>query len=101
MKSDYRKTVDPRSDYAAATPSRFRRTRVGLFGSADCHYGNEMQFVRMREYVRDMDRNDAVIGQLTDRAVANIVQKGFTFEPEDRRRHDRQGSEAALARVRR
>jgi lambda family phage portal protein len=71
-----------RQDYAAATPSRFRRTRQGLGGNADYHYRNETTFLRMREYVRDMDRNDAVLGPITDLAVRNMVQGGFNPEPQ-------------------
>jgi hypothetical protein len=53
--------ADIRNDYAAAQPSRFRRTRRNLGGNADAHYQNEAKFLEMREYVRDMDRNDAII----------------------------------------
>lgn len=70
-----------KSDYAASTPSRFRRNRNGLWGSGDSHVANEFQFIRMREFVRDMDRNDFVIGQTVNRAVDNQVQQGFLFKP--------------------
>lgn len=73
---------DLRADYAAAQPSRFRRTRTGLYGSADAHYANERKFLEMREYARDMDRNDAIVGSLLDRATDNAVQGGFIFEPD-------------------
>jgi lambda family phage portal protein len=36
----------------------------------------------MREYVRDMDRNDAVLGPITDLAVRNMIQAGFNNEPQ-------------------
>ncbi|HYE19922.1 MAG TPA: phage portal protein [Tepidisphaeraceae bacterium] len=74
--------TDIRADYAAAQPSRFRRTRRNLGGNADAHYYSEAKFLEMREYVRDMDRNDAIIGQAIDRAVANQIQGGFTLEPQ-------------------
>jgi lambda family phage portal protein len=67
--------------YQAATPSRFRRQRNRLGGTADAHYASEAEFWRVREYCRDMDRNDAIIGQLVDRAVANIVGVGFRPVP--------------------
>jgi capsid protein len=41
-----------------------------------------MAFMRMREYSRDMDRNDDVIPQAISRAVDNQVQGGFVFEPQ-------------------
>lgn len=62
--------------YQAAMPSRFRRQRSRLGGTADAHYANETEYWRIREYCRDMDRNDSVIGQLVDRAVDNIVGTG-------------------------
>lgn len=72
-----------RSDYAAANESRFRRRRVGVdpAGSgADYHYRDESKYFKMMEYARDMDRNDAVVGQLIDRAVTNMVQGGFKLD---------------------
>ena len=69
-----------KNDYAAAQPSRFRRTRRNLGGNADAHYQNETKFLEIREYVRDFDRNDAIIGQAVDRAVANMIQGGFGLE---------------------
>lgn len=74
-----------KSDYAAMTPSRFRRTRTGIHSQgsgADYHYRNESSFLRMREYVRDMDRNDAIIGSAVDKAVQQHVQGGFRLDPQ-------------------
>lgn len=71
-----------KSDYVGAIPSRFRRNRIGLFGSGDSHYANEFLFIRTREFVRDMDRNDFVIGQIVDRACDNQVQQGFLCKPD-------------------
>ena len=68
--------------YNAALPSRFRRKRNRLGGTADAHYSNESEYWNIREYVRDMDRNDAVIGQLVDRAVDNIIGRGFNPIPQ-------------------
>lgn len=73
-----------RADYAAAKVSRFRRRRTGIssMGSgADYHYRNESDFLRIMEYARDMDRNDAIVGQMVDRAVQNIIQGGLTPDP--------------------
>lgn len=72
-----------RSDYSAAKRSRFRRVRQGVpasGSSADYHYRSESEFLRVMEYARDMDRNDAIVGQTIDRAVANEVQDGFTLD---------------------
>lgn len=73
-----------KADYAAAKSSKYRRTRRGLdpMGSgADRHYRNESDYLRIIEYARDMDRNDAIIGQILDRAVLNINQNGFSVDP--------------------
>src|SRR5262245_30490794 len=70
-----------RSDYAMSKPSRFRRTRNGLYGSADSHYANEAAFLRDREYIRDMDRNDMTMGAAINRITVNEVQTGYRPEP--------------------
>ncbi|MCC6494432.1 MAG: phage portal protein, partial [Pirellulales bacterium] len=73
-----------RCDYDGARSSRFRRQRAGVSGSgrtADYHYRNEGDYLRLMEYARDFDRNEPVIGQLLDRAADNIVQDGFAFDP--------------------
>ena len=72
-----------KADYAGMTDNRFRRRRPGVSsagGSADTHYANEASFIRMREYVRAMDRDDFLIGPLTDRAIENQHQGGFSLE---------------------
>lgn len=74
---------DLRSDYAAATESRFRRRRPGVHptgGSEDYHLRDESRYFKMMEYSRDMDRNDAVVGQMIDRAVDNMIQDGFSLD---------------------
>lgn len=72
-----------RADYNMSRPSRFVRRRTGLpaqGNSADWHYRNEADYYRDIESARDMDRNDSIVGQTVDRAVANIVQDGFTLD---------------------
>jgi lambda family phage portal protein len=72
-----------RADYDMSRESRFIRRRVGLAprgGSADFHYRTEEFYYRDIEKARDMDRNDAIVGQTIDRAVANIVQDGFSLD---------------------
>lgn len=77
--------TDIRADFNAATTSRFRRRRTGvaaLGSGADYHYRNESEYLRMIEYARDMDRNDAIVGQMVDRAVLNTVQNGLVPDPQ-------------------
>jgi len=74
-----------RNDYDAAKSSRYRRLRTGVSSSgsgADYHYRSESDYLRMLEQARDMDRNDVVIGQTIDRAIMNVVQDGFTLDPQ-------------------
>lgn len=75
---------DIRASYAAARTSRFRRTRnVPLQGAAaDYHYSSEADWLKMLEYARDMDRNDAVVGPVVNRAVANEIQDGLLPDPD-------------------
>ena len=73
-----------RSDYTAAKINRFRRVRTGLLSmgsGADYHYKNTADFLRIMEYARDMDRNDAIVGQMVDRAVINTIQDGIKVDP--------------------
>ena len=75
---------EPRADYDMSKPSRFVRERTGLASNgsgADYHYRNEWAYYRDIEKARDMDRNDAIVGQIVDRATANIVQDGFVLDP--------------------
>lgn len=72
-----------RADYDMSRDNRFVRKRTGLAalgGPADYHYRNENAYYRDIEKARDMDRNDAIVGQTVDRAVANIVQDGFSLD---------------------
>ena len=74
-----------RADYDMSRESRFVRRRTGLPAmgeSADWHYRTEAAYYRDIEKARDMDRNDSIVGQTIDRAIANIVQGGFTNDPD-------------------
>lgn len=71
-----------KADYAAARPSKFRRTRTGLGGSGDAHYYTEHEFRQLREQALAMERDDAVIGQMFDRAADNRVGSGFDLQPD-------------------
>jgi len=73
-----------RADYDMSRGSRYERNRIGLApqgNSADWHYRFEAQYYRDVEKARDLQRNDACVGQITDRAVSNIVQDGFQVNP--------------------
>ncbi len=72
-----------RAGYDMSRDSRFVRRRTGLApngDTADWHYRTESLYYKDIEKARDMDRNDAIVGQTVDRAVVNIVQDGFTLD---------------------
>jgi len=74
-----------KAEYAGMTDNRFRRKRVGISssgGSGDTHYYSEANFIRMREYVRAMVRDDSNFKFLINRAVINLVGPGFSYEPD-------------------
>lgn len=76
---------DIRADYDMSRESRFVRRRTGLApqgSSADYHYKVEQFYYDDIEKARDMDRNDSIVSQTVTRAVDNIVQEGFTLEPQ-------------------
>ncbi|MDE2100770.1 MAG: phage portal protein [Patescibacteria group bacterium] len=71
--------------YSAARRSRFRRLRTGTLAmgsGADYHYAIPTDYLRIIEDARDMDRNDAIVGTIVDRAVTNLVQDGMAVEPQ-------------------
>lgn len=70
-----------RADYQLATESRFRRTRMGLGGTGDAHL-TQAQFWKVREYCRDADRNDSIVGAMADRMCDNVVGEGLECEPQ-------------------
>lgn len=72
----------PHNDYNAAKPNRHRRRRTGLGGTGDAHYQTSGDLDNPREYTRDMDRNDPIVGPICDRAVINQLQTGFRLEPD-------------------
>jgi len=74
-----------RADYSATKQSRFQRRRRGLAAGGaggDYHIRNESQYYELMEQARDLDRNDSIVGQVINRAVAHTVQDGFQFLPE-------------------
>lgn len=68
-------------DYAAAKTSRYRRPRSQLGGAGDAHL-DQYAHDRIREFGRDMDRNDMLIGQMFDRYCDSVVANGYTLEPD-------------------
>lgn len=82
--STLRQEWEARNDYNAGKTSRFRRTRPGVGiipRHADYHYRLEIEFYRMLEWMRELDRNDPIVGPGVGRAVDNIVLTGMTPEP--------------------
>lgn len=72
-----------KNDYDMTVPSRFVRRRKGVpysGASADWNFRAEAKYYEAVEIARDMERNDAVIGPLLDRAVSNEVQEGFSLQ---------------------
>lgn len=69
-------------NYEAARATRTRRERHLLGGTADAHYNAPIDMWRMREFARDMDRNDVFVGQLIDRVIDNVIGPGLKVEPD-------------------
>lgn len=74
--------TEMRSDYADTRDNQFMRRRRGLGGTGDSHYHVESRFEHMREVVRDMDRNESMVGPLVERAVSNQLQDGYKIQPD-------------------
>lgn len=76
--------VDAKAEYRAASRDRFVRRRNGhpMGAGADWHYRSDSDFLRIMEDARDMDRNDALIGAIIDRAVDNTLGDGFALDPD-------------------
>lgn len=72
---------EARLNYRAGRPSNFRTTLIQLGGSADAHYRDSFEFWRIREYVRDYDRNTPILGQAVDRALDQVLGNGLTIDP--------------------
>lgn len=73
-----------RADYRAARQTRFTRDLVGVRtagSSADFHYSSEMQYFRLMEMARALDRDDIIAGPIVKRLIDNVIQDGFTVDP--------------------
>jgi capsid protein len=77
---------EARLDYKASKRSgRFQRRRRGVpagGASGDWHMRSEGDFLWAGEMARELYRNDCVIGQLVDRAVASTIGSGLTPDPQ-------------------
>lgn len=73
---------DRKASYAAMKPSEFRRVRTGLGGEADAHLANEVEFWRLRELSRSMDRDDLVPGPLVDNSLDLVLGTGTQMDPQ-------------------
>lgn len=74
-----------RSAWRAGTRSRHRPTPQGLpagSASGDWHYANEHEFLRQMELVRHYERNDPVVNGALNRLQSNVVQNGYTLDPQ-------------------
>ncbi|HBE72464.1 MAG TPA: hypothetical protein DDW52_30390 [Planctomycetaceae bacterium] len=74
-----------RADYRAAKTSRFtpRANGVPSMGAgADYHYRSESEFLRMIERARAFERDDPIVGSAIRRIVANVLQEGFSPDPD-------------------
>lgn len=77
--------IQERADYDAAKESKFVRRRTGLAaggGGFAYHFRRENDYYNLIEKARDMDRNDAIVGTTIGRVVDNVVQNGFTLNPQ-------------------
>lgn len=76
---------DLRADFRAGKDTRFTSRLAGVdpTGSgADYHYRSDQQFLHLIERARHYQRNDRIVGQAVRRLVANVVQDGFTLDPQ-------------------
>ena len=74
---------EAKADYQAAKRTRFNQRRKGIShsgSSADYHF-SDYEYYNLIESAYDLERNDAVVGQLIDRRTTNVVQDGFRYEP--------------------
>ena len=76
-------TRDIRADYDAAKNSRFVRTPTGIssIGSgADYHIRNDIDYIKIIEKARNLDRNSDIVAQAVNRVVDNVLQNGIRLD---------------------
>ena len=77
--------LDAKSDYRASKQTRFTPQLRGVNPSgsgADYHYRSESAYLHMIERARDIERNDPIVGSGIRRLTSNVVQEGFTPDPD-------------------
>lgn len=86
LPASFRQGLDElRQEYDAGNNSRYLPAVKGVRSDgsgADYHYRDEIKFLRMIERSRHYDRNNLVVGQGVNRLVANVIQDGFTLDPQ-------------------
>ena len=76
--------TDMRQDYEAARENRFVERPHGMFSlgsGADYSFRDETSYFYLLGVARHIEENDPVVPQGVNRAVNNIVQGGFQYEP--------------------
>lgn len=69
-------------NYRAAEPSNFRSQKTGLGGTGDTHYQYGAHYWIMREWARDFDRNNALISQIIERGLDQVLGNGLQVDPD-------------------
>lgn len=76
--------ADINARYAAAKPTRHTSKSPELNSggvSADRHYDAELDYFRLVEIGRYLDRDDCIGGVAVTRLLSNVLQCGFTLDP--------------------
>ena len=77
--------TDMRQDYESASETRFIERPAGMFtlgSGADYSFRDEQSYFYLLGIARHIEENDPVVPQGVRRAVNNIVQGGFQYEPQ-------------------
>ena len=77
--------TDMRQDYESAKETRFVERPSGMFtlgSGADYSFRDETSYFYLLGIARHIEENDPVVPQGVRRAVNNIVQGGFQYEPD-------------------
>lgn len=76
---------DMRQAYAAGGETKFLQRPWDMpaqGAGADYHYRDEYRFYYLLEMSRNAERDDPAVGQGVGRFVSNVVQGGYTYQPE-------------------
>lgn len=74
-----------RADWRMGSETRFDRPRPGLpsYGApGDYHWRDEFRYYRAIEIAYDMARNDTGVGMVVRRLLQNVLQNGFSIDPQ-------------------